>query len=152
MINDLFDEMTKLFDEELFTGFDKYSVPSFPPVKVVKRDNKVTFKFALAGYSKNDLDISFGKDCLILSTTEQYNDKIGKEFAALCSDDKDKRPKAKVLVNTLKDSSFSYKYFVPEDKFDFDKATAEFKDGILTIVVPSMEKEKEKEIKKIEIK
>lgn len=152
MINDLFDEMTKLFDEKLFTGIDKYSVPSFPPVKVVKRDNKVTFKFALAGYSKEDLDISFGKDCLILSTTEQYNDKLEKEFAALCSVDKDKRPKAKVLVNTFKNSSFSYRYFVPEDKFDFDKAAAEFKDGILTIVVPSREKEKENKIKKVEIK
>ena len=37
-------------------------------------------------------------------------------------------------------------------KFDFDKAGAEFKDGVLTVVIPSREKEKEKEIKKVEIK
>ena len=96
------------------------------------------------------MDVSFGKDCLILSTTEQYNDKLQKEFIALHSVDKDKRPKAKILVNTFKNSSFSYRYFVPEDKFDFDKAAAEFKDGILTITVPA--REKENKIKKVEIK
>ena len=37
-------------------------------------------------------------------------------------------------------------------KFDFDKAGAEFKDGVLTVVIPSREKEREKEIKKVEIK
>jgi len=153
MINDLFDEMTKLFDEKLFTGIDKYSVPSFPPVRVVKRENKVTFKFALAGYSKEDLDISFGKDCLILSTTDQYGKKLRKEFDDyLNSYDEKKRSTAKILVDTFKRSEFSYKYFVPEDIFDFDKTTAEFKEGVLTIIIPAKDKKVENKIKKVEIK
>lgn len=147
MFNDLFDEMSKLFDDSFFTGA-KYSVPSFPPLKVIKRNNKVTFKFALAGYSKEDLDISFGKDCLILSTTEEYGKRKRGEVEEVFKP----KAKAKILVNTFKDAEFSYKYFIPEDKFDFEKANAEFKDGILVIAVPAREREKENKIKKVEIK
>lgn len=147
MFNDLFEEMSKLFDDSFFTG-TKYSVPSFPPLKVIKRDNKVTFKFALAGYSKEDLDISFGKDCLILSTTKEY----GKRKRGEAEEAFKPKPKAKILVDTFKDAEFSYKYFIPEDKFDFEKANAEFKDGILVISVPAREKKLENKVKKVEIK
>jgi HSP20 family protein len=147
MFNDLFEEMSKLFDDSFFTGA-KYSVPSFPPLKVIKRDNKVTFKFALAGYSKEDLDISFGKDCLILSTTKEY----GKRKRGELEEALKPKAKAKILVNTFKDAEFSYKYFIPEDKFDFEKANAEFKDGILVISVPAREKKLENKVKKVEIK
>jgi HSP20 family molecular chaperone IbpA len=147
MFNDLFEEMSKMFDDSFFTS-TKYSVPSFPPLKVIKRDNKVTFRFALAGYEKEDLDISFGKDCLILSTTENYNKKKNAEFESIISE----KSKAKILVNTFKDAKFSYKYFIPEDKFDFDKVNAEFKNGILAITVPAREKKLENKVKKVEIK
>ena len=149
MFNDLFDEMSKLFDDSFFSG-TKYSVPSFPPLKVIKRDNKVTFKFALAGYSKEDLDISFGKDCLILSTTKEYGKRKKAEFENLMLESK--KPKAKVLVDTFKDTEFSYKYFIPEDKFDFEKANAEFKNGVLVIAVPARDKKLENKVKKVEIK
>ena len=112
MINDLFDEMAKLFDDSVFST-TKYSVPSFPPLKVVQRDNKVTFRFALAGYSKEDLEINFGKDCLILSTTENYKEKYHKRRDTEVSVTADKK-NAKILVNNFKDGIFSYKYFVPE--------------------------------------
>lgn len=151
MFNDLFDEMSKLFDENLFTT-TKYSVPSFPPLRVVKRDNKVTFRFALAGYSKEDLDISFGKDCLILSTTEDYKKRKGKEQEQLFNECLKKDSKARILVDTFKDSCFSYKYFIPENSFNFEKTVAEFKDGILTIVVPARDKKVENKVKKVEIK
>ena len=151
MFNDLFEEMSKMFDDSFFTS-TKYSVPSFPPLKVIKRDNKVTFKFALAGYSKEDLDISFGKDCLILSTTKEYEKRKNAEFENLMLVGKEKNPKVKILVDTFKDSNFSYKYFIPEDKFDFDKVSAEFKDGILVITVPAREEKLENKVKKIEIK
>lgn len=150
MLNDLFDEMSKLFDDTVFST-TKYSVPSFPPLKVIQRDNKVTFRFALAGYSKEDLEINFGKDCLVLSTTEDYKKKYNRRRAAEVAEITDKK-KAKVLVNTFKDGNFSYKYFIPESKFDFEKAEAEFKDGVLAVVIPTRDKKIEKEIKKVEIK
>lgn len=144
MFSDLFDEMSKLFDDELFPR-TKYSVPSFPPLKVISREKKVTFKFYLAGYKKEDLDVNFGKDCLILSTTKEFEEK-----KAHCLSDK--KEKAKILVDTTKNPVFSYKYFIPEDKFDFEAVCAELKDGILEIVVPAREQKIENKAKKVEIK
>lgn len=142
---DLFEEMSKLFgnlDEvsNTLTNAVKYSVPSFPPVRVVQREKKVTLKFALAGYTKNDVEISFKKDCLILSTTSSFN----KKEAA-------KEKGTKVLVDNFKTPSFSYKYFIPENMYDFEKTEATFADGVLTIVIPAREKIETKTTK-IEIK
>ena len=141
---DVFDEMSKIFDGPFFGNVNtvrKYSVPSFPPVRIVKRDKKISFKFALAGYSKKDIEINFGKDCLILSTTKEFNTSKGKEDVA----------DNKVIVDNFKTPSFSYKYFIPSDKFDFEKTEASFEDGILYINIPASEKV-EKKLKKIEIK
>ena len=127
----IFDEMSKLFDREFF-GADtitKYSVPAFPPVRIVQRDNKVSFKFALAGYKKDDIQVSFEKDCLILSTTEKFK-----------KESSEKKDSPKVLVDNLKTPVFSYKYFIPNDKFDFENVEAKFEDGILSISVPAKEK------------
>lgn len=142
---DLFEEMSKLFgnlDEvsNTLTNAVKYSVPSFPPVRVVQREKKVTFRFSLAGYTKNDVEISFKKDCLILSTTPAFN----KKEAA-------KEKGEKVLVDNFKTPPFSYKYFVPENMYDFEKTEATFADGVLTIVIPAREKIETKTTK-IEIK
>ena len=104
MFYDLIDEMSKVFDEPFFSSTvntTKYSVPSFPPVRVVQRENKVTFKFALAGYSKEDIQIKFEKDSLVLSTTEKFNKSEAKKDSS------------KVLVDNFKTPSFSYKYFIP---------------------------------------
>lgn len=147
MFNNLFDEMSKMFDDELFTKV-KYSVPSFPPLKVIQREKKVTFKFYLAGYSKEDLSISFGKDYLILSTTDAFEKRKEAETCSLL----ERKSKSKILVDTTKNISFSYKYFIPEDKFDFDAVQAELVDGILEIVVPAREQKIENKVKKVEIK
>ena len=139
----LFDEMSKMFDEPFFSSqvTTKYSVPAFPPVRVVQRENKVSFKFALAGYKKEDIHIKFEKDCLLLSTSESFNK----------AEDK-KEKSTKVLVDNFKTPKFSYKYFVPSDKFDFDKTEASFTDGVLTVVVPAKDKVEEKKVKFVEIK
>lgn len=133
--------MSKIFDEPFFSNSvstAKYSVPSFPPVKIVQKDEGISLKFALAGYQKEDIEISFKKDYLILSTTETFNEKENKEDE-------------KVLVDNFKIPVFSYKYFIPENKFDFNKAEAKFENGVLSIVIPASEKKVE-ERRKIEIK
>ena len=142
MFYDLIDEMSKVFDEPFFSSTvntTKYSVPSFPPVRVVQRENKVTFKFALAGYSKEDIQIKFEKDSLVLSTTEKFNKSEAKKDSS------------KVLVDNFKTPSFSYKYFIPNDRFDFDKAEASFENGVLFVSMPAKDK-KEIKPKIIEIK
>ena len=136
----LFDDMSRLFDSEFFSNEAKYSVPSFPPVRIVQRDNKVSFKFALAGYKKDDIQISFDKDYLLLATTEKFNKAKSEEKVS-----------SKVLVDNFKVPVFSYKYFIPSDKFNFEETEAKFEDGVLSIIIPAKAKEEVKP-KLIEIK
>ncbi len=150
MFYDVFDEMSNLFDDfgfstTKFTAVNsnpksKYSVPAFPPVRIVQRDNKISFKFALAGYEKKDIELNFEKDCLVLSTTKEFNKAEEK-----------KKEDSKVIVDNFKTPEFSYKYFVPSDRFDFEKVEAKFDNGVLFITIPKKEKIEPK-IKKVEIK
>ena len=139
----LFDDMSRLFDSEFFSDEVRamYPVPSFPPAKIVQRENKVSFKFALAGYKKDDIQISFGKDYLLLSTTEKFNK----------AKEAQKEDLPKVLVDNFKVPVFSYKYFIPSDKFNFEETEAKFEDGVLSIIIPAKAKEEVKP-KLIEIK
>ena len=43
------------------------------------------------------------------------------------------------------------RYYVPEDKFDRDKVEARFKDGLLRVVIPAREEEKEPDGVKVRI-
>lgn len=151
MFYDVFDEMSNLFDDFGFstTKFttvssnpkSKYSVPAFPPVRIVQRDNKISFKFALAGYEKKDIELNFEKDCLILSTAKEFNEETLKK----------KVEDSKIIVDNFKTPRFSYKYFVPSDRFDFEKVEAKFDNGVLYITIPKKEKIEPK-TKKVEIK
>ena len=151
MFYDVFDEMSNLFDDFGFstTKFtavssnpkSKYSVPAFPPVRIVQRDNKISFKFALAGYEKKDIELNFKKDYLVLSTAKEFNEEALKK----------KVEDSKIMVDNFKTPNFSYKYFVPSDRFDFEKVEAKFDNGVLFITIPNKEKTEPK-VKKVEIK
>lgn len=124
----------------------RYSVPSFPPANIyIKEDGSINFKFALAGYSKDDLKISLDEDTnsLLLKTSDDFDKK---------KDDDKENTKTKWLVEKLKTPKFSYTYTLPSQKFDFDSADAKFEDGILTISVKKLEKPKKDENKYIRIK
>lgn len=118
-------------------GNVKYTIPSFPPAKVTQdvKDGTLKFVFHLAGYKKEDLKISFDKEFLVLAGKPENVENVENE---------------KVLANTLKGGSFSYKYFVPKSKFDRKSTVADFKDGVLEISV-KVNKETEEEMKPIEI-
>lgn len=131
-----FGEIMKIFDD--FSGAvvkKNYPTPSFPPVKVIQRKDNLEFKFFLAGYKKDEIKLKFDKDCLVL--TADHEESVSED--------------EKVIVNNLKTPNFSYKYFIPEDKFDFNTAEAEFTDGVLIIKVASKEEVKQ-EVREIEIK
>lgn len=112
----------------------KYSVPAFPPCKAyVDKEGNMNFEFALAGYKKEDLKIDFDENRLVLSTVEDYKEEVMKD--------------TKLLANNIKKPSFKYVYGVPETKFKFDETSATFEDGILTVVIPPLEKKEHKVIK-----
>ena len=136
----LMDDVDSIFDvddlgmKQIDNPFH-YSVPSFPPVKISQntKTGDLTMKFYLAGYQKDRLNISYDKNFLVLSSTSKEEDEDKNE---------------KILANTCKEIDFSYKYLVPESKFDRDSTEAKFNDGVLTIFV----KTKKEEDKKIENK
>ena len=132
---EIFDEIFKDFDfflRESPTVKELYSV-SFPPANVyIKQESKdLVFEFALAGYSQDDIDISFEGDKMFLEIT-----KTSKE------DSKDY-----YLHRGIKMSSQKRWYFVPLSKYKVEDAEAKFENGILTVNVPAKEEAKPRKIK-----
>lgn len=130
-IFDDLDAMDSMFDflAPMTVG---YSCPAFPPTNVeLKEDGAMKFDFALAGYKKEDLNIDYSNNKLILATTDDFNKSLSKEKT---------EDNSKVLNHGIKKISFNYSYLIPENKFDVDKLTAKFEDGILTILIPARDK------------
>lgn len=102
-----------------------YPVPSFPKADVFIAENgSIVFSFSLAGYKREDLDISFMENHLVLSTSKDFK-----------PEQEDNR---KYLVKNIKKCSFKYSYFVPETKYDFNKVEATLNNGMLTIIIPPL--------------
>ena len=106
----------------------KYSAPAFPPADVIlDEDNNLNFTFALAGYKKDELEISFDGDYMILT---------GKPETV----EEKEETKAKILKKSIKKTDFEYKYLAPLSKFNQDNASADFENGLLKVVIPAVDK------------
>ena len=126
-----------IFDvfDDIFHGFltedtpSNLPYPSFPPCDVeVDPDSKdLSFQFALAGYPKENINISFEDDVMKLDVNkvEDSNNK-------------------KSLRKTIKRSGFSAKYAIPQSRYEVDKAKAEYDNGILEVLIPAREEAKPK--------
>lgn len=134
---DLFDRMFK----DVTTGLDLVSDAQiynskFPPCDIYfHEDSKdLEFQFALAGYSKDEIDISFEDDAMILSLgfTGEKNEEPSE--------------KKEALMRGIKRSRAKVKYFVPFAKYNVEEAKAEYKEGILTVKVPAKEESKPKKL------
>lgn len=105
-----------------------FSIPNFPPTDwKLDKDRNFYFDFALAGYSREEIDISFQGDWMVLTITpikEEENHDITS------------------IHNGIRKSSARNKYYVPHDKYESDKVKASFKDGLLKVFIPSKEPEK----------
>ena len=104
-----------------------YPITNFPPTRVLqdKKDGSLHFKFLLAGYNKDDIDLTFEKDKLTVSAKEKHND-VKDNF--------------KVIADGIKTPDFCYSYLVPEKIFDKKKISAKMEDGVLRVYIPMKEK------------
>lgn len=104
-----------------------YPITSFPPTRVMqdKKNGSLHFKFLLAGYGKDDINLSFEKDKLTVSAKAK-NEDIRDNFS--------------VIADGIKTPSFSYSYIVPEKVFDKKKISAKMEDGVLRVYIPMKEK------------
>jgi HSP20 family molecular chaperone IbpA len=104
----------------------------FPYTDIFVDDTQLVFKFAIAGYNKDDIELSVDNNILTVSY-----DKI---------DDEPIDPSIKFIQRSISKRSFK-KAFILGDQIDTDSIKATMENGILTITFTKTVKT----IKKIEI-
>lgn len=125
-VSDFFDDVFKSLDQGMGLGwipadFAFYNC-AFPPADIsMNEDTKaLTFSFAVAGYSTDEIQIDFMDDKLVMKLEKNGMD-----------DEKEK-----YIRRGIKRSKFTGSWDVPFVKYDVDKAEASMKDGILRIRIP----------------
>ncbi|NSW95894.1 MAG: Hsp20/alpha crystallin family protein [Bacteroidales bacterium] len=126
--------MPSLFDDDFWPVFTTRT-SSMPAVNIKEDEKKFTLELAVPGMDKKDLKIDINEDVLTISSEskdEKEENRDGyrrKEFSY---------------------SSFCRSFQIPEN-INQDKIEANYKDGILTVVLPKVEEEKNKITRQIKI-
>ncbi len=127
--------MTNFFNDDVFPMLSDNSKSSTPAVNIREDDSNYVLDFAIPGIDKKDLKIDMNEDVLTISSevkNESEENKNGykrKEFSF---------------------TAFSRSFYIPEN-VDREKIGANYKDGVLTVLLPKQEEEKNKINKTIEI-
>jgi HSP20 family protein len=139
-----FDEMDRLFDEYFRRGwmrpwrFEWPSLPEIslpemkaPKVDVIDRETEVVVKAEVPGVDKKDLDISVGDDSVTIKGSTRHEEK---------------EEKGDYYRHEISTGAFSRTVALPA-AVDGAKAKASFKDGMLELVIPKIEKAKRHAVK-----
>jgi len=139
-----FEEMDRMFDQFFRRGwlrpwrsewpaFPEIAMPEMkvPKVDVIDRENEVVVKAEVAGVEKKDLDISVGEDSVTIKGSTRHEEKEEKGDYYRCE---------------ISRGSFSRTVALPAG-VDGSKTKAEFKDGLLTLTIPKVEKAKRHSVK-----
>jgi len=119
---------------------DYYPAYSYPPANVfLTKERELIFEFALSGFDEKSIDLQFKGDYMVLSV------KIPEDYV---QPDEVRYFKRRLKLKNVSNQ----KYYVPQSKFDRDKVTAVFKNGLLRIVVPPKEDYTGDETIKVNIK
>lgn len=123
------------WNDDFFNNFFDGGVPATNVV-----ENKKAFKIDIStpGLEKEDFNIEVNKNILTISAEKEIKNE-------------DKSEDEKILRHEFGYTSFSRSFSIPEG-IDTEHITATQKGGVLQIVLPKMDKEKEDKVKKIEIK
>jgi HSP20 family molecular chaperone IbpA len=135
------DDMREHFREKFkwHSHGDFYPYYSYPPMNIfLTKEKSLVFEIALAGFEEKDIDLQFRGDNLYLSVQapKAAEEEEGIQYF-----------KRRLKLKSIDEQ----RYYVPEDKFDRSKVDARFKDGLLRVVIPAREAEKEKEGVKVRI-
>lgn len=136
LFNNLFDSIDYPGTEPIPTNeFKCFYSNNFPPtnINIVKETKDLIIQMALAGYTKDEIGISFEDDKLILTLENKFE--IGTSIQS--------------VYQGIKHSNYKGSYPVPMSKYDVEKATADFNNGILEVYIPMKEESKPR---KLEIK
>lgn len=139
-----FEEIDRLFDQYFRRGWlrpSRFEWPSFPEISlpemkmpkvdVVDRENEVVVKAEVPGVEKKDLDISVSDNTVTIKGSTRHEEK---------------EEKGDYYRREITSGSFSRSVALPAE-VDGSKATANFKDGVLELTLPKVEKTKRHSIK-----
>lgn len=102
-----------------------------PKVDMIDRDDEVVVKAELPGVDKKDLDISVTKNTVTIKGTTSHEEKEEKGDYYRCE---------------ISRGEYSRTMTLPAEVYE-DKAKAKFKNGILELTIPKVEKSKRHSVK-----
>ena len=128
--DNVFDHFERMFDDD----FTSLSAPTFPFYNIVKKgDNKYDIEIALAGYSKDDVEVGLENGVLSIKSKETKTDK---------------KDEVEILHKGIAKRYFSKSFTIADD---VEVKGAELKDGLLKVslerIVPESKKARTIEIK-----
>ena len=140
-----FEEMDRFFESQFPSGWihpfhwtrpswSKLGEPfegKMPKVDVIDRDGEIVVKAELPGVDKKDLDISVTKNSVTIKGSTSHEEK---------------EEKGDYYRSEISRGSYSRTLTLPSDVNE-DKAKADFKDGVLELTLPKVEKAKRRTIK-----
>ncbi|MGZ3749736.1 MAG: Hsp20/alpha crystallin family protein [Bacteroidia bacterium] len=140
----LFPEFPSLFDD--FLTRDLFSFPmhsafngsSVPAVNVKETDSAFELEMAAPGMEKKDFTIELERDTLIISAQKENKSE-------------EKNEDGRYQRKEFSYQSFKRSFNLPEDLVKADEISANYKEGILHIMIPKKEPAKPKLLKQISI-
>ena len=142
---DPFEEMERLMESHFPRNWLRSSLWDFPSwgdltsrlegvrpkVDLIDRDHDIVIKAELPGVNKDDIDISVTHNSVTICGETSHEEK---------------EEKGDYFRREMTRGSFSRRLSLPSD-VDETKAKAEFKDGVLELTLPKVEKAKRRKIK-----
>ncbi|WP_109833235.1 Hsp20/alpha crystallin family protein [Reichenbachiella versicolor] len=124
-VSRIFDD---LFNDNFFNNSNEADKAFVPKVDVSETDNAFELSFAVPGIDKKNINVDINEGVLTVNGEREFkNDKKEKNFHSV----------------ETSFGSFKRSFHLP-DNIDADKVQANYKDGILDIVVPKDEKKIQK--------
>lgn len=141
---DVFDDMDRMFDTLLHRGWlrpfrDMWPEWNFlgerleltqPHVDLIDRDEEILVRAEVPGVEKKDLKLDLSEDLLTIQGERRHEEKV---------------EEAEVYRAEIARGTFSRTIRLPHT-VDFEKAVAEFKDGILEVRLPKTHKTERRRI------
>lgn len=134
-----FDDFDHFFDDFLTRRWPRlldwntptFSEANFPRVDIVDHDNTIEVQAALPGIKKEDVEVSIKNQTITIRASSK--------------EEKKEEEKGKYFRKEISRGEFQRILALP-DNVDDEKATATFKEGILTVCIPKTEQNKRKTI------
>jgi len=141
---DIFDEMDRMFDSLLhhgwlqpfrdvwpqWTRFEETFDFRAPRVDVIDRDEEILVRAEVAGVDKKDLEVDLSGRHLCIKGVRRREEK---------------KEQGELVRSEIAHGAFTRTIRLPED-LDFEKAKADFKDGILEVHLPKTHKTERRRI------